>query len=100
MVKWSDSASRNLKEIHDYIAQDSVYYAKDVVSEIVEQSEVLDKFPQMGRVVPEMNDLAIREVFIFSYRLIYRVTDGGVEVIALVHAKMNFLKNRKAEEIE
>ena len=100
MVKWSDSASRNLKEIHDYIAQDSVYYAKDVVSEIVGQSEVLGKFPQMGRIVPEINDSSIREIFVYSYRLIYRVAEEEIEILALVHAKMNFLKNRKAEEIE
>jgi len=30
MVKWSAPAKRDLKQIHDYIAKDSKYYAKKV----------------------------------------------------------------------
>jgi toxin ParE1/3/4 len=90
MVKWSDVAIRNLKEIHDYIAVDSIIYAKDVVLEIVNQSEIADKFPRIGRVVPEINNPKIREVFVYSYRLMYRIADGGIEILSLVHGKMNF----------
>jgi plasmid stabilization system protein ParE len=35
MVKWSAPAKRDLKQIHDYIAKDSKYYAKKVSQNIV-----------------------------------------------------------------
>jgi len=30
MVDWSEPAKKDLKQIHDYIAKDSKYYAKEV----------------------------------------------------------------------
>ncbi len=64
MVKWSLPAKRNLKAIYDYISKDSRFYAKRVIEEIVEKSETLDKFPRMGRVVPEIGNENIRELIV------------------------------------
>jgi len=44
MVKWSGPARMDLKKIHDYIANDSRYYAKKVVQTIVERTEELTIF--------------------------------------------------------
>ena len=38
MVKWSAPAKRDLKQIHDYIAKDSKYYAKKVAQNIVAET--------------------------------------------------------------
>lgn len=54
MVNWSKPAKRDLKQIHDYIAKDSKYYAKQVTQTIVEKTENLEHFPKMGRIVPEI----------------------------------------------
>jgi len=35
MVKWSRPARMDLKQIHDYIAKDSRYYAKKVKGDIL-----------------------------------------------------------------
>ena len=71
MVKWSNPAKFDLKQIRDYIARDSKFYAQKVYQEIVEKSEKLNLFPEVGRVVPEIEDPRIRELLIYSYRLIY-----------------------------
>jgi len=71
MVIWSILAKHDLKKIHDYIAEDSKYYALKVSLEFVEKSEALEEFPKMGRIVPEMGNPNIRELTIYSYRLIY-----------------------------
>ena len=42
MVKWTTPAKQDLKQIHDYIARDSKFYAKKVSLEIVEKSEKLN----------------------------------------------------------
>lgn len=93
MVKWSKPAKLDLKQIHDYIARDSKFYAQKVSLEIVEKSEKLNSFSEVGRVVPEIADPKIRELLIYSYRLIYEVFPDKVEILALIHSKRNFIKD-------
>ena len=93
MVKWSNPAKFDLKQIHDYIARDSKFYAQKVSLEILEKSEKLNLFPEAGRVVPEIGNPHIRELLIYSYRLIYEVFPEKVEVLALIHSKRNFIKD-------
>jgi plasmid stabilization system protein ParE len=90
VVIWTIPAKLDLKEIHDYIARDSKYYAQKVSQDIVDKSEKLKYFPQIGRIVPEINDPNIRELIIYSYRLIYEVILDGVQILALIHSKRNF----------
>ena len=92
MVIWSIPAKEDLKKIHDYIACDSKYYATKVSQEFVEKSEQLIKFPKLGRIVPEIEDPNIRELIIYSYRLIYEVSPKGIEILAIIHGKRDFPK--------
>ena len=69
MVIWSFTAKEDLKIIHDYIAKDSKVYAKKVVERIVETTEKLNEFPNIGRMVPEIDSHTVRELIIYSYRL-------------------------------
>jgi plasmid stabilization system protein ParE len=39
----------------------------------------------MGRIVPEIGDAAIRERFVYSYRIIYRVENERVLIAAVIH---------------
>jgi toxin ParE1/3/4 len=41
-------------------------------------------------VVPEINDSSVRELFVFNYRLMYRVGESLVEIIAFVHGARDF----------
>jgi toxin ParE1/3/4 len=66
VVIWSEPARNDLRQIYDYIADDSKYYAEEVVSSIIEKTETLDDFPEIGRVVPEFMDKNIRELLIYS----------------------------------
>lgn len=93
MVKWTSPAKDDLKDIHEYIARDSKYYAQKVSQDIVDKSGQLENFPLMGRVVPEIEDTNIREIFIYSYRLIYEVISGSIQVLALIHGRRNFTGN-------
>ncbi len=93
MVIWSNPAQHDLKKIHDFIAENSQYYALKVSQEFVEKSEVLDKFPEMGRIVPEIGDSKIRELFVYSYRLIYEISKDGAEILAIIHGRQNLKDN-------
>ncbi len=90
MVIWSIPAKQDLKKIYDYIARDSKYYAEKVSQDILERSEKLNEFPEIGRIVPEIGEVNIREVIVYSYRLIYEIFPNRIEVLALIHSKRNF----------
>lgn len=102
MVEWTDPAKQDLKAIHDYIARDSTFYAKKVSLEIVEKSEKLNILPEIGRVVPEIGDPRIRELIIYSYRLVYEIFPDKIEILALIHGKRDFsrinLENLRKQE--
>lgn len=80
-------ARADLKAIHDYIASDSPRTAKAIAREFHARAALMDSSPRAGRVVPELGDPYLREVPVHSWRLIYRVTEGEVEVIALIHKR-------------
>lgn len=86
-VTWSPEALDDVEAIAEYIERDSPAYARAVVQKILASTRKLVSFPQSGRVVPELDDDAIREVFVYSYRVIYRTHDQRVLVAAVVHGK-------------
>jgi len=90
MVTWSLPAKHDLKKIHGFIAEDSQHYALKVSQEFLEKTNVLTDFPEMGRIVPEIDHPKIRELFIYSYRLIYEISQENIEVLAIIHGKQNF----------
>jgi plasmid stabilization system protein ParE len=89
VVIWTIPAQMDLKEIHDFIAKDSLLYAQKVTDEIVETSDSLTSLPRRGRIVPEIESENIREIFLYSYRMIYEITDHSIYILALLHAKRN-----------
>ena len=90
MVKWSIPAKNDLKQVHDYIAKDSKYYAQKVVQEIVAKTETLIDFPEIGRVVPEISDQGIRELIVYSYRLVYEISKTEIDILAIIHGRRDF----------
>lgn len=59
---WTRRAIEDVQSIHQFIAQDSPHYAQLVRQQLIAAVERLPAFPQSGRMVPEVNDPAIREV--------------------------------------
>jgi plasmid stabilization system protein ParE len=47
----------------------------------------LEKFPELGRIVPERNQPAIREIMVKNYHIIYRVRENEkiVEIPRVSH---------------
>ena len=46
--------------------------------------------PRAGRIVPELAREDIREVFVRTYRLIYRIEDGGIVMLAALDGRRRF----------
>ncbi len=86
-VRWSPRAVDDLHAIAEYISLDSTFYSKSVVRTILKVTRNLSRFPFAGRMVPELSDENIREMFAYSYRIIYRVDDGVVTIATIVHGR-------------
>jgi len=84
-IKWSKDSLEDLKEICRYIALDSPYYANLLNDRIFEMVEHLELFPEMGRHVPEADDPAVRELIYKSYRIVYQIEEGYLEIITVIH---------------
>lgn len=84
---WSPEAVEDLEAIAEFISRDSAFYASSVVTKMLAVSRSLTDSPLIGRIVPELDDNQIRERFVYSYRLIYRVRDDEILVVAIIHGK-------------
>ncbi len=90
MVKWTAHASSQVHHIHDYIAQDSPLYAKRVSEALIKKTIGLDELPRKGKKVPELNVDAMRELGLYSYRILYEIKpDNLIEVLAVIHKRQN-----------
>ena len=85
-VIWAHAAAHDLAEIVEYIAADSAVNARNVLRKLEERAARLEVSPERGRVVPELAGLGIRtfrELVARPYRLMYRVEDNNVFVLAI-----------------
>jgi toxin ParE1/3/4 len=86
-ITWSQRALQDLEAIADYIAKDSVAYAKVAVRTIVNKVHMLSQFPRSGRKVEEFDDDDVRELIAYSYRIIYQIQQKEVIIAAVIHGK-------------
>jgi len=82
-VAFSPSARRDLRDIVRYISLDAPVRALAFGQLLITSVRNLADFPDSGRVVPEFDDPAIREIVVRTYRIIYRV-DHAKRQIAVV----------------
>ncbi len=93
-VDWTREAQRNLAEVLEFIAQDSHDGARQVLEQAVAAAKSLSTLSHRGRVVPEVNDRRIREIFVHRYRLIYRVESDVVSILAIIYGARDFERPR------
>lgn len=71
-------------------------YARRVSEQLVKRTIGLDELPRKGRRVPELNEDAVRELGLYSYRILYEIkSDDLIEVLAVIHKRQHL----EAEEI-
>ena len=89
MVKivWTEASINDLKEIFEYISEDSVRYAGLTVNKIYLGAQVIAANPYTGRIVPVFNKKLIRELVVGNYRIIYRIkSDFQVDILRVYHS--------------
>ena len=96
MVKivWTKRSIRDLEDIAEYIAKDSVKYAKLTIDKIINETLIIEKQPLIGRIVPELNNENFRELIIGNYRIIYENVKMSINILTVHHSK-RYLGKRK-----
>ena len=89
-VAWTESAWQELEAAAEYIARDSPHFASALIHEAQLASRSLNKFPQRGRIVPELKNASVREIFVKQYRLIYEVGSNRVIILSFLHGARQF----------
>jgi len=63
----------------------------------VAAAEHLKDYPELGRVVPELNLNRVRELIFQNYRIVYSLRRAGiVSILAVAHSSMDM--GRRADE--
>jgi toxin ParE1/3/4 len=89
-VIWSRRARDGLDEAVAYIAKDSQERARDFLERALNTAESLDQFAERGRIVPELDDPYVRELFVYRYRLVYEVSDSKATILGFLHGARDF----------
>jgi toxin ParE1/3/4 len=96
MVKivWTELSTSDLREIFDFIADDSFRYASITTNKIYNRVQPILENPYIGRMVPEFTKKSIREIIEGNYRIIYRIKNKNQVDILRVYHTSRLLKKK------
>jgi len=88
---WSPGCEADLEGIIRYVSSHaSIPTAAEIVVAIHTAANRLRELPFSGRAVASLKDPAFREIFVFSYRIVYMVRDDRVEIRMIIHTRRKF----------
>jgi toxin ParE1/3/4 len=85
---WTPEAENDAAEILDYIDDSTIEVKVRALWE--ERAEALEKFPQQGRVVPELRKIGVfkyRELIRAPWRIVYTVENKTVWIMAVLDGR-------------
>src|SRR5688500_1209917 len=94
-TEFSPQALRDLEAIALYVAQDDPLAAERWVDKLVDRAERAAAAPRAGRIVPEWGDPDIREVFLRTYRIVYRVEENRILVLTVFEGHRQLRRPRR-----
>ena len=89
-ISWTARALADLRAIDNYVATDNPVAAARWVGRLIAKAEAAARVPLAGRVVPEKAQADLREVFVGTYRIVYRVREGGIVVLTVFEGHRSF----------
>lgn len=92
-IVWSPRSLKDIEQIAEYIAHDSIQYAEEQVKQFFNRAALLESYPTMGRIVPEIQLSSIRQLLCGNYRIIYELRSPESVSILTIHHQSRLLKN-------
>jgi toxin ParE1/3/4 len=89
-IRWTEESARWLRDMYDYIGQDSAEAAQKVVAGIYDRAQILAKFPNIGHIYRVESDGEIRILLYGHYRIAYFLRkDKHVEILCVFHGALD-----------
>lgn len=89
-ITWAPSAYRDFKEGFDYVAGENAPAARAWAKQILSSIEKLERFPQLGRLIPEIGKSRYREIVAGEYRIFHEVREKEILIFRILHSKRLF----------
>ncbi|WP_319523851.1 type II toxin-antitoxin system RelE/ParE family toxin [uncultured Desulfosarcina sp.] len=86
-IVWSPLALERASEIVDYISQDKPLAADHWIHTMFSKVDPLRTNPEIGRIVPEINERQFRELIYGNYRIIYHIGMKQISILTIRHGK-------------
>ncbi len=91
-VLWTLTAKKDLEDIIEYISKVSIEIAVEKYEKIKDAAQQLNRYPEQGRIIPELLDQNIRkyrEIIISPWRLMYKIEVIIVYIMAVIDGRRN-----------
>jgi len=92
-IQFSPSALDDLRALIEYYNEQGVaQVGTRIANELINATETLADYPQMGRVVPEFDTPSLRELIREPYRIVYRLdsdSDANPDCISIIRIWRN-----------
>jgi toxin ParE1/3/4 len=92
-ILWSEDASNDLIEIISYSKNKyGTKIAQEASDRIILKIEKLISFPNQGKVVPELNEIGLREVkeiLELPWRIFYKYENSIIYIISIIDGRRN-----------
>jgi addiction module RelE/StbE family toxin len=86
-INWTPRSIDDLNSIAEFIAEDSIKYAKIQVNRIRNSTKIIKYHIYAGRPVPEYNDISVREIIMGNYRIIYKIfSKTEIDILTIHHS--------------
>lgn len=82
-LRWMPQALRDIDAIRRHIARDNPAAAREWLGKLQSRARTAATAPWAGRVVPEADLPEVREVFVRTYRIVYRVRGDELQVLTV-----------------
>jgi len=99
-INWTELSLQDIENIAEYISLDSERYAELTVFELYKSTEILEKFPTIGRIVPEFKNKKIREIIKGNFRIIYKIiNENRIDILTVYHSKRKLKRKNRSNNL-
>ena len=91
-LNWTNESELWLKDIYDYIAQDSPVAAKQVIDGIYSRAQILKEYPEIGHKYENPENHNIRILLYGHYRITYIILEGRIDILGVFHGALDIDK--------
>ncbi len=89
ICQFSPQARLDLRDIHDYVAQDRLLAAARLVDRLEQACQFLADNPELGQLCEDLAPV-LRCFSVDNYAIFYRPSDMGVQIVRVVSGARDF----------